>query len=213
MKTPRDTVDLLRKAHALGVLSRKQRPGRGKYKEGEAEKEAEAKRQGVTKAKLIIARRFANKRLGYTSADLERLCRELEKHPPASRTNIAFGMSHIYALLRVKDKRARDELQKQAIRNCWSVSELRNQIMGVEGESRKGGRRMRLPEDSDELRSLVGRQTQRWSRFLDELLRTEPKTTISTLGKLPKKIQPLISEMKELCERTLRELSDAKKSG
>ena len=105
--------------------------------------QVEADKLGINVDTVAKMRRLAEQ---YTLEQIEVLCEKIILHAST------FGPSHFLILLRMQNRKQRHILGRQAIRDCWSTSQLERAIQAAkaaEGKSRSqgSGRKPKVPDD------------------------------------------------------------------
>ncbi len=135
----------------------------------------EAKRLGTNIDRAAKQRRAAEE---YTETQINALCESIERH--RSR----FGPSNLLVLLRVEDRRQRDAITRQAIRENWSYGKVVRAVQALRGERREHvGRRPRVPDDPVERLLALDAAAEKWCRWCD-----------AALPQLPEALHPLVAK-------------------
>jgi hypothetical protein len=156
-------IDNLRAFHKEGAASLEKRERRIKRDPDAARHgnkidllKAEARAEGTNVDTLQKRRAVAEQ---YAAEDIEALC-ELVRAAGAP-----FGPTHLTRLLAVKDRRTRDTLTRQAIKDKWSVGEVKRVVQAACGVQRQGGRRPKVPKGRRQLMADLVAKCTAWERW------------------------------------------------
>jgi hypothetical protein len=156
-------INELKKAHTIGreIIAKY-----GREKELGSQLIADlAERHGVKFNRIRICRQLA---LGYTAeklTELYALSRE-SQHP--------LGMMILIRALKVADTEKRDEYLQQAIKEGWSLTEVETKLFGRFDRREKVGRKLKLPEQPEELMAELEGWCMKWQRLGTQLERKGP---------------------------------------
>ena len=124
----------------------------------------EAERRGVNPDTARKARQFADPVAGYTTAELNEVCRLIKAVQAEQAEGAVFRRTHLIRVLTVP-KPDRPAFQEEAIRGGWSTAELEARIAARYGVRRDGGRRLRRPRDAADLLAQIDRLCETWRRW------------------------------------------------
>jgi hypothetical protein len=119
-------------------------------------KEELAAKYGLNHDMLGKAWRIAEQ---YTEAQVSHWDELVEKH------RADFGSSHFKDLLVIEDRKVRDRLMKEAIRNNWSSKQLYLAIQARFGRRARVGRKPTVPKDPQELVTKLRMLCDKWIHF------------------------------------------------
>lgn len=151
----------------------------------------QAKLHGVSENTARRYRQFAKV---YTPAELEALfalCR---------RKNYAISMTHVYVLICISDKKLRKSIEKNAAEKKLSIGGLwRLKKTTIKNPKAAGGRKPDVLKlhDRKDLLAAIHFETTKWRRWLDMLLRSDPKIRESLRVPLLE-LQTLVQKVEEL---------------
>src|SRR6185436_18409035 len=95
---------------------------------------------------LRKARQFADPVEGYTAKELKELCVLIDQVQSCQDPRLPlFTKTHVIRLLSVRSRTQRKHLQQKAVRQAWSIAQLKGEIAKRYGTRREGGRRRYLP--------------------------------------------------------------------
>jgi len=117
-----------------------------------------AKEIGMARDYVDKSRKFAST---YTKAEFEELCRL--RRPDG----IPLGPRHVIGLLRIKNKRQRERLQRRAAIEGWSTRRIPLEVSKLLGTAGSGGRRPKSPQVIDDALMQVLTMTKRWGRWYE----------------------------------------------
>ena len=142
--------------------------------------EAQKLRTNIDTAKKM--RRLAGE---YTAGQIDALCDLVVKH------GSSFSGTHMLILLRVENRKQRNTLAKQAIRESWSTSRLERAIQAAKGERRPNvGRKPKVPDDPVECLITLQALCAKFNAWC-----------AAVLGRLPEKVQLPVNEATEAVEK------------
>jgi hypothetical protein len=137
----------------------------------------EAAKVGLHPSRLFKARRMADPHDGYSQDELDALSAGVRRS--ASRfeqRGTAFTLTHLVRLLDVpKAAGRRSRIQKQLLRQGWSVSEFDSAVLLRSDRRTHVGRRPRIGADRAAVLLQIVRHCESWKRFCDDLARTPDK--------------------------------------
>ncbi len=106
---------------------------------------------------LVKMRRLA---ADYDVDQIGRLAQLVREH--SSR----FSSSHLFVLLRIGDRKARDRLAKRAVKHSWTVGHLECSVLATSGHRRPAaGRPPSVPEDPELVLVILEGLARKWLRF------------------------------------------------
>ena len=156
-------VQAIQDFYTLGQSLPRKQTHRDAYNQGTID--AAARKHGRNADTLRKARQFADPVAGYTSEEVEELCRSLRKvQSDQADTKSIFGRTHVIRLLSLKRPKRR-RLQEKAIREGWSTAELEAQIAVRYGSRRDGGRKRRVPDDLLGMLAQLEQLCETWRRW------------------------------------------------
>ena len=146
---------------------------------------AEAKRRGIGVKTLYQARRFADPDKGYTRPELDELCALIRRYQPGQDPGRGvFRLRHVVRLLWVHPKAPRRALQRQAVEQGWTGTELDYRVTRLLGRRSGGGRRRHLPRDPNDLLAQLEGLCESWRRW-----RAAPGGPPDRRGDLPEPVR------------------------
>ena len=121
----------------------------------------EADRMGVSTADL--AGKFRRVGMQYSVDDIADIGEQVRKH------NSRFAPLHLVDLLPVADRKQRDKLMRQAIRESWSQKEVQRAAQAANRHRRQpgAGRKPHVPDDPRERLIALASHSDRFQRFAD----------------------------------------------
>jgi hypothetical protein len=125
----------------------------------------------------------------YTKEEVEDLClmiASVQKNQPDDAP--IFSRTHVVRLLSAKP-RDRKTLQKNAIKNAWSVSKLQEEITLLKGQRRAGGRPPNVGHGLTSLCCNARGKCETWLRWLDAASASTGGKPGSVPAGLPKKLE------------------------
>jgi hypothetical protein len=163
----KEAVEDIRAFYKLGRKNPPQER-RGRYGQESTRKQAE--KRGTTPQMLYKARQLADPKKGYTPREINDLISLMETvQPKQDDTKAIFSRTHLIRLLPVKPKELRNQLQKEAIEEGWSVPDLMAEIVKCKGRREHGGRKHRMPADLAGLLVKVDSMAETWRRWYDSV--------------------------------------------
>lgn len=157
-------VKSIRTLYSIGKKIPAKKASKDTY--GQGDLAAAAAKVGLTPEVARMARQFADPVSGYSAADVEDLCRDLETIQRAQSDDLAIlGRTHVLRLVTVPPKK-RKQLQEKAIRNGWTLSELEGEIRTRYGTRREGGRSRRGAKDAVGLLVQLEGMCESWRRMM-----------------------------------------------
>lgn len=135
----------------------------------------EARRLGTNVDTAAKMRRIAQE---YTEDQIDAICALIERHQSP------FGFANLMVLLRVEDRRQRDALMREAIKEDWPYMKVVRAVQALHGERRAHvGRKPRVPDDPVELLLALDAAAEKWCRWND-----------AALAELPAALHPLVKK-------------------
>jgi hypothetical protein len=145
----------IRAYYAAGQRSLRRLPA-DKIDKGAGAISEQAADLGWSPTKLYKARQFCT---AYTTDDVDALCASIRDH------QAHFGIGHLSVLVTVSGPRERAEVQRWAIKNDASKTELEAELKVRRGSLRQGGRRRRVVRDPAFVLVQIDEATDTWSRW------------------------------------------------
>jgi hypothetical protein len=188
-------IEQLRDFHRIGSNSLRRRGERAAY--GGKQAEAEAGELGISPDILRKLRQFADPETGYDAGELEELCRLCREH------GRSWGIKHLTIIIRVRKaggKRA--AVQRRAIKNGWTTSELKDEVLRRFGRRRSGGRKPAVRSDVQGVLGQIEAACLRWVRLHAELTSDGHRREAHPhLRDLPKAVQRTFGDATESVRR------------
>jgi hypothetical protein len=148
-----------RSLSCLEKLGRKE-PAALQYGRKEGTFAAEAKRLGTYIARAAYMRKTAQE---YTAEQIEDLCALVVRH------RSCFGPSSLSALLAVENRKRRDKLMRQAVRERWTTSQVRRAAQASHRRRRPYvGRKQHVPSDPAARLLTLDALAEKWLRWCSD---------------------------------------------
>lgn len=158
-----------------------------------------AAEEKVSQAQLRQAVKFA------TTYSTEELKAFLRLRTPSGGP---LGISVAYQLMYIVSRRQREAIARLAAQNDWSSRDIKAEVkrrVGVDEKASKGGRRPRLPANSDEAVRQLKEKCDQWQRWVGQLEAMGETSRAQLLGRLRKKVQAVTFAMKNLAIETRKQ--------
>jgi len=147
------------------------------------------------------ARQLANM---FTQEEIENLCADIERiQANQNRKMSLFTISHLFHLVTVSERTKRQGLTQNALKEGWSVRQLKQEIARKFGTRRQGGRKKRIPKDPINFLGQLESYCETWRRWFHEV--SKPKDHVEgghcTLDDLPQTIQTQVTKIGALMDQ------------
>ena len=175
--------------------------------------DGEAERIGMNEDTVRKARHFADPERGYTREELNNLCRLIATQKDQDEDCAVFSKTHIIRLLSIRPRAIRTKLQRQAIKEGWSIDDLDAQISKRFGTRGDGGKRRKIPSSAVDLLAQLENMCESWRRWHTQVFGEEVKGVSEhpALDDLPEELVALLTatgkKLHLLQQRVISELA------
>lgn len=207
-KRVQEAVARLRSYYRMGQEAlRKWRPGPGQRLRT---LRTMASRQSVSDDQVRTALRLVDPDRGYTSEELDDLCRRINS--AANRESIPIGVAHVIKLMSFPRGRQRARMERLVLEQGWNIRRLAVEIAGSHGARKSGGRRPHVAASTAGVMAQLAGLGTRWRRYIEALSRgasaTGPRASLDDLpSRVRRQVQQVGVAIDALQEEITREMT------
>lgn len=193
-----EAVKRLEEAHRIGRQIRREQ--RSLAPHGHPTVEVVAAGMGLNADNYRKLRLFADPDTGYSKQELVELCQRCKKYQRP------LGFTIVAKLLKIRNKKERSKLQRQAIEGAWSIADMDVELARLHGRRRWAGRKPKVPHDADEALMQLDSLCLKWRRWYTQIAE-ESGTGPSEVGldDLPETVRRPLTK----ATRVIQQIEDA----